>query len=55
MSVWFALLLGLVQGMTEFLPVSSSAHLCLLQRLFPEAAGCSLLCRRRGWTVRWCL
>ncbi len=39
MSVWFALLLGLVQGMTEFLPVSSSAHLCLLQRLFPEAAG----------------
>ena len=39
MSVWFAILLGLVQGMTEFLPVSSSAHLCLLQRLFPAAAG----------------
>lgn len=39
MSVWFAVLLGLVQGITEFLPVSSSAHLCLLQRLFPEAMG----------------
>ena len=39
MSVWFAVLLGLVQGITEFLPVSSSAHLCLLQRLFPAAAG----------------
>ncbi len=39
MSVWFALLLGVLQGATEFLPVSSSAHLCLLQRLFPEQLG----------------
>ncbi len=39
MSVWFALLLGVLQGATEFLPVSSSAHLCLLQRLFPEQQG----------------
>ena len=39
MSVWFALLLGLTQGITEFLPVSSSAHLCLLQALFPEEMG----------------
>lgn len=28
------LILGLIQGITEFLPISSSAHLVILQRLF---------------------
>ena len=34
MSVTQALILGIVQGITEFLPVSSSGHLVLLQRVF---------------------
>lgn len=34
MDIWEAIILGLVQGLTEFLPVSSSGHLLLLQRLF---------------------
>ncbi len=37
MSLWFAVFLGLVQGAAEFLPVSSSGHLALLQHFFrPE-------------------
>ena len=33
MSFIEALILGIVQGLTEFLPVSSSGHLVMLQRL----------------------
>lgn len=34
MPLWQVVLLGVVQGITEFLPISSTAHLLLLQELF---------------------
>ncbi len=34
MSFWQAVFLGLVQGITEFLPISSSGHLSILNNLF---------------------
>jgi len=34
MSIFEAIILGVVQGVTEFLPVSSSGHLVLLQKIF---------------------
>jgi len=33
MALWFAALLGLIQGLTEFIPVSSSAHLRIVPAL----------------------
>lgn len=34
MSVWNAIILGLVQGIAEFLPISSSGHLAIINNLF---------------------
>ena len=34
MNFWRAILLGIVQGITEFLPISSSGHLSIFQNLF---------------------
>ena len=33
MSIWEAILLGIIQGFTEFLPVSSSGHLVLFEKI----------------------
>ena len=34
MAIWQAVLLGILQGLTEFLPVSSSGHLAILKNVF---------------------
>jgi undecaprenyl-diphosphatase len=34
MNIFHAVLLGVIQGLTEFLPVSSSGHLVLFQKIF---------------------
>ena len=36
MTLWQAVLLGIVQGLGEFLPISSSAHLVIVPWLFGE-------------------
>ena len=43
MTYFEAVILGLVQGLAEFLPISSSGHLALLQQFFGIEEGNVLL------------
>ncbi len=33
MNIFYALLLGIIEGLTEFIPVSSTAHMLIVQKL----------------------
>lgn len=42
MTIYIAIFLAIVQGLTEFLPVSSSGHLVLFQKIFGVNVDCLL-------------
>lgn len=39
MNFWHSIILGMVQGLTEFLPISSSGHLVVIQSLLKVSEG----------------
>ena len=58
MNLFQAIVLGLVQGLTEFIPISSSAHLVLVRWLFawprgPEAFAFDVLVQVARWWRCW--
>ena len=58
MGLWDAILQGIIQGLTEFLPVSSSGHLSLYQHFTGqsgEAAGLFSILLHLGTLVAVCV
>ncbi|MDD5921207.1 MAG: undecaprenyl-diphosphate phosphatase, partial [Oscillospiraceae bacterium] len=58
MSFWNAILQGIIQGLTEFLPVSSSGHLSLYQHFTGqsgEAAGLFSILLHLGTLAAVCI
>jgi len=53
MTLWQAVILGFVQGITEFLPISSSGHLVVLEHLWklPKEARLPLTAMLHGATL----
>jgi undecaprenyl-diphosphatase len=55
MNAWQAIVLGIVEGLTEYLPVSSTGHLILTQRLLgipeTEASNAYAICIQSGAIV----
>lgn len=55
MEAWQAILLGLVEGLTEYLPVSSTGHLLIVQRALglpqDDAANAFAICVQAGAIV----
>ena len=45
-----ALILGLIQGLTEYLPVSSSGHLTIGQEILGVSSGDNLACSAHWWS-----
>ena len=41
MQVWHAIILGLIEGITEFLPISSTGHLTIAEKMLGYSKWCS--------------